>query len=125
MKKDFYLTGENLTDEFLQEVKRIINEEFEFDYQDSSIFSFCGKTLAELMTDDEISYLALKACKANWPSLKEIIGAIMVKGYGQCENCGSNETEDIEGDFIRPYCDFGGFEILGYRCRNCGYEERY
>lgn len=85
----------------------------------------CNWCFDEFLNDREIKDVAVFVFGNDLPSTCNQVRALVLRGNGDCPNCGSNDRDEIkDGDTAVPQTtsDPAGWLILGHRCNNCKHE---
>jgi hypothetical protein len=83
----------------------------------------CNWQLWDFLTEHEVKDIAVFIFGNDMPATVEMVKRLRIIGDGDCPSCGSNDREEITGGYKPAENDFGGFEVLGWRCRRCKHED--
>jgi len=83
----------------------------------------CGAKLRDILPDHQVKSLAVMVLGNDYASTVNALGGMIIKGDGDCPECGSNDRNPVYEPIRYDNEETGHYRVAGHRCETCKYFE--
>lgn len=79
----------------------------------------CGAKIRDVLPDQQVKSLAVMVLGNDYKSTVTALGGMIIKGDGDCPDCGSNDREPVYEPVRYNTEEQGYCVVVGHRCKTC------